>query len=510
MKPARFAPLSFLAALAGCAVGPNYQPPKTAVPDTFIAAAAPASGTTAPATAPAAAIDAAKWWHSLGDSELDSLVERAIAANPDLQIALDHLQEARTLRAAILGTALPTAGASVTKARGTGSDLTRGRVSSPLVAADHTVGVGNITEAGGFDLAWELDLFGKYRRQLEASRYDIEAAAEARNAVLTAVIADVARAYFDLRGLQMQLAVAKRSLATAQETLDFVQARYDRGLTNALDLTLARRELATLQADVAPLNSQIGAAQYAIAVLLGVYPENLVSELAAPGVIPAMPREISSGLPVDLLRRRPDIREEERKLGAATARIGVATANLFPHLGISGAAGVENGGLPGSLTHIWSFGPSAFWSILDFGTLDALVDLADLQTHEQLVRYKATVLRAVQDVDTSIGSYSALQDRLANIGDALLASQEAVGFASQRYRRGLTDFLNVLDAQRQEYDLETKYAIAQRDAADQYVALYKGLGGGWENYQAVPDIRQPLPAVLAAFKRLMTPANTQQ
>jgi NodT family efflux transporter outer membrane factor (OMF) lipoprotein len=506
MKFIRFAPLLLIGALAGCAVGPNYQPPKPAVPDAFVATPDPASTVTAPAVA----VDAAHWWHSLNDPELDSLVERAIAANPDLQIALDHLQEARTLRAAILGTALPVAGAGATKARGTGSDLSRGRVDSPLVSADHTAGVGNISELGGFDLAWELDLFGKYRRQLEASRYDIEAAAEARNAVLTAVIADVARTYFDLRGLQMQLAVAKRSVAIAQQTLDFVQARYDRGLTNALDVTLARRELATLQADVAPLNSQIGAAHYAIAVLLGVFPENLAGELAAPGIIPAMPREISTGLPLDLLRRRPDIREEERRLAAATARIGVATANLFPHLGLTGAVGVENGGPPGSMTHIWSFGPSAFWNILDFGTLDALVDLADLQTHEQLVRYKATVLRAVQDVDTSIASYAALQDRLGNIGDALLASQEAVGFASQRYRRGLTDFLNVLDAQRQEYDLETKYAIAQREAADQFVGLYKGLGGGWENYQEVPDIRQPLPAVMAAFKRLLAPANTPQ
>jgi outer membrane protein TolC len=258
------------------------------------------------------------------------------------------------------------------------------------------------------------------------------------------------------------------------------------------------------------LNSEIGTAQYTIAVLLGQYPESITGELAAPGVIPPMPRTIAAGLPLDLLRRRPDIREAERRLAAATARIGVATANLFPHLGISGGIGAQNGVIPGAMSHIWSFGPSAFWNLLDFGTLDALVDLADLQTHEQLVRYKSTVLHAVQDVDTAIGSYAALQDRLGNIGNALVASQDAVSFASQRYDRGLTDFLNVLDTQRQEYDLETKYAIAQRDAADEFVSLYKGLGGGWENYQAVPDIRQPLPAVVAAFKRLLAPANTEQ
>jgi NodT family efflux transporter outer membrane factor (OMF) lipoprotein len=498
------------AGLGGCAVGPDYHPPSTPVPESFAAAASPNANPAAPNAASGAIVDAANWWHSLDDRELDSLVERAIVANPDIQIALDRLQEARTLQAAILGTALPVAGASGAKAGGTGSDVTRGRVAGPLHAADNAAGIKSITEAAGFDMGWELDLFGKYRREIEAARYDVEAAAAARNAVLTTVIADVARAYFDLRGLQMQLAVANRSVATAQKSLDYVQARYDHGLTNALDLTLARRELATLQADVAPLNSQINAAQYVIGVLLGQYPESIAGELAVPGVIPLMPPGIAPGLPLDLLRRRPDIREEERKLGAATARTGVATANLFPHIGISGGIGVQNSATPGVMTHIWSFGPSAFWTLLDFGTLDALVDLADLQTHEQLIRYKATVLRAVQDVDTSIGSYAALQDRLGNIGNALIASQDAVGFATQRYERGLTDYLNLLDAQRQEYALETKYAMAQRDAADEFVSLYKGLGGGWENYQTIPDIRQPQPAVVAMFKRLFVPANPEK
>lgn len=500
-------PLALVAAVSGCAVGPNYHTPQTAVPESFTSMPAPPNPVAA-ASKPGAVIDDANWWRALDDPELDALVDRAIAANFDVQIALDHLQEARTLNAVILGTALPVVGASATKAAGTGSDLSRGRVAQPLVSADHSGGLKNINEAGGFDLSWELDLFGLYRRQLEASRFDVEAAMEARNAVLTTVIADVARAYFDLRGFQMQLAVADRSVATAQQTLDYVQARYDHGLTNALDLTLAKRELATLQADVAPLNSQISAAEYVIAVLVGQYPDAVTKELDAPSVIPQMPAGIAPGLPLDLLRRRADIREAERQLGAATARIGVATANLFPHIGVTGGIGVQNGATPNTFTHIWSFGPSAFWDVLDFGTLDALVDLADLQAHEQLLKYKFTIVRAVQDVDTSIDSYAALQDRLVNIGNALVASQEAVSFASQRYDRGLTDFLNVLDAQRQEYDLETKYAVAQKDAADEFVALYKGLGGGWENYQKVPDIRRPQPAVIAMFRRLFVPENT--
>jgi NodT family efflux transporter outer membrane factor (OMF) lipoprotein len=495
------------ACFAGCTVGPNYHEPQTKVPDNFIAASANGAGSATQA------IDLATWWKTLNDSELNSLIERAIKANPSLEIALTRLQEARTFEVAITGLALPEMEVSAGAGRGTGSNLTRGRVSPPLNSASNTAGLSQINYVGGFDAVWEIDLFGRYRRAIEAAQYDTQAAAAARNLVLISVVADVTRAYVDMRGLQMQLAVLRQNIRTAQQSVDLVQARFDRGIINELDVTLAQRQLATFQSQVAPLASQISAAQYAIAVLIGQFPEDVAKELEKPGLVPQVPEKIDAGLPLDLIRRRPDIREAERQLAGATARIGVATANLFPRVAITAGAGGQGQGLgvtPAMNRSIWSAGVLANWPLLDFGTLDALVDVADLNTHALLVNYKQTVLNAVQEVDTAITAYAAQQDRLRNLGDALTASQRAVSLASQRYDRGLTDYLNVVDAQRQEYDLAAQYAAAQMTAAEQLVALYKGLGGGWEQYQSIPPIRQPQPAVVAAFRRVLAPEDPQK
>jgi len=285
-----------------------------------------------------------------------------------------------------------------------------------------------------------------------------------------------------------------------------VQARFDRGIINELDLTLARRQFATIQAQIAPLQAQISATQQVIAVLLGQFPEDLVSELAAPALIPAMPDRIDAGIPIELIRRRPDIRAAEWDLAGATARIGVATGLLFPQVvltGAVGAQGIGSGFSPDRSQHLWSAGYSVFVPLLDFGVIDAQIKVADLQTQLLLVRYKQTIQGAVQDVDTAIASYAAQQDRLRNLGEAVVASQRATELATQRYDRGLTDFLNVVDAQRQEYDLEDQFAVAQTSVAEQFVALYRGLGGGWEQFQA-PATPRPLPAVMAMFQHLIT------
>ncbi len=328
----------------------------------------------------------------------------------------------------------------------------------------------------------------------------MQAAAAARNDVTVTVIAQVAQAYFDLRGLEMRLAALSHDVDAAQQGLKYVQARYDRGLTNELDVTLAQRELATLQGGVAPLTAQIAAARYSIAVLIGQYPETIDKELLAPGMIPALPASVGIGLPVELLRRRPDVREAERELAASNARIGVAIGNLFPHIGVSGAVGAQRPEPPGpgSSHEIWAAGLSGTWSLLDFGTLDAIVEVADFRHKEFLMNYKRTVLEAVQQVDSAAQAYAAEQNSLAYLSAALVASQRSVTLATQRYNRGLTDYLNVVDAQREEFDLENQYAAADQTEADALVALYRGLGGGWEDYQALPPIQRPLPAVVAA------------
>jgi NodT family efflux transporter outer membrane factor (OMF) lipoprotein len=450
------------------------------------------------------------WWSSFNDPELDSLIDRSIRANPDLEIAFTRLQEVRTGEAVLLGNVLPTVAASAAAGRGTGSDLTRAGAASALRAADNKGSFDQIEQVAGFAATWELDLFGGSRRAIEAARYDSEAAAAARNAVLISIVADVARNYVDMRGLQMRLAIIQANIATAQQSRDFEQARFDRGLTNELDFQLASRELATLQAELPPLQSDIQAAQYDIAVLLGQYPEDLAAELAKPGTLPALPENIDAGLPLDLLQRRPDVREAERQLAAATARIGIATANLFPHVVLSGGVGTQSAGTGAHGSHIWAFGPSVYWPLLDFGALDALVSIADLQAHEQFVDYKKTVIDAVQDADTAIARFAAQQQRLKDLTDAIDASQRAVELAQQRYDRGLTDFLNVIDAERQLYNLEDQYTASQQSAADAFIYLYKALGGGWESYRHIPAIRRPEPAVMASFQRLLFSDDPQK
>ena len=450
-------------------------------------------------------MDIAAWWRALHDEELNSLVDRAVKSNLDVGIALDRLQQARTFEAVVLGQALPEVDASAAAGRGTGNDLTKGRASPALRSADTTAGLQHINTIAGFDAVWELDIFGKYRREFEAARADTEAARAARYDVLVSVAADVVRAYVDLRGFQIRVDILRQAGDALRDSVRLETIRFERGIINELDLALAKRELATLEAEIAPLAAQENAAKYALAVLVGEYPEVMAKELSTPNLVPFMPPPAAPGVPLDLLKRRPDVQQAERQLAASTARIGVATANLYPQVAVLGSIGVQGQGwgtTPAVSKHIWSFGPGAVWPLLDFGALDAEVDIADLTAHENMLVYRKTLLNAVQEVDSAVDAYQAQQSRLENLSDAMLAAQRAVDLATERYNRGLTDYLNVIDSERQFYDLQDQYAIAQVMQGEQFVQLYKSLGGGWENYQTVPGIRRPQPAIIAAFRRL--------
>lgn len=503
MKALRLVVLGGIACLTACAVGPSYRTPRPDEPPSF--AAKVDANSAGPGTQPTPP-DLAAWWRALNDEELDSLVDRAVKSNLDIEIALDRLQQARTYQAVVVGYALPDVDASAAAARGTGSDLTKGRADQALRSADNGAGLQRISTIAGFDAVWELDLFGKFRREFEAARADTEGARAARYEVLTAVVADVVRAYVDLRGFQLRAGILHKASDVLRESLRIVNIRYERGITNELDVALATRELATLEAEIAPVEAQASAAQYTLAVLVGEYPENMVQELSRPDLIPSMPAPTAPGVPLDLLKRRPDIQQAERELAAATARIGVAVANLFPQVSVTASIGADGQGwgtTPSVGKHIWSFGPGAVWPLLDFGALDAQVDIAQLAARASMVNYRKTILNAVQQVDTSLDAYQAQQIRMEKLSTAMMAGQHAVDLATARYERGLTDYLNVVDAERQFYDLQEQFAEAQVAQGEQFVQLYKSLGGGWQNYQSVPAIRRPQPAIVAAFRRAL-------
>ncbi|MCL2430323.1 MAG: efflux transporter outer membrane subunit [Alphaproteobacteria bacterium] len=495
--------------LSGCAVGPDYLMPVEPVPKLFGSASLTPAAPAASAPDSVHSAPLVRWWQTLHDRHLDALIERAVVGNPDIEIALARVQQAREQEIVVLGAMLPTVGGSAAVATGSGTDLTKGREAQSIRAGDSTSGLQQINRIAGFDAGWELDLFGKYQRALEAARDDAEAQAELRNMVLITVIGDVAHYYLDIRALQMQLEIAKSDVVTAQKTVDLLTTRFDRGLSNELDLTLAKRQLATQQAMLPQILAQIAAAQSRLALLLGTYSAAIDPEVRAPGKLPALPHRVRPGVPPDLLRRRPDVRQTERELAAQNARIGVATADLFPSVALTAGFGAQGGITSGGTTTatpihgpIWSFGPGAYWPLLDFGRLDALVNIEEYKAHEALANYKKTIISAVEEVDLAIKQYQLDLQHQRDLIVALDASHRAVDLATERYERGVTDFLYVLDAQREDYAIAEQTAVAAESVVLDYVAFYKALGGGWELYADLPPIKPAQPAVMATVRRV--------
>src|SRR5258707_130852 len=342
---------------SGCTIGPDYEPPTVTVPEVFRTASSAPAVASAPMTA-----NFVRWWQVLHDPRLNWLIERAIASNPDIEIALMRVQEARLQQNVLLGAMLPTVTGRGGIATGSAGDLMRSRAGLALRAGDSTHGFRAISRMAGFDASWEIDLFGKLQRSLEAAIYDAEAQIDLRNAVLITVIADVARNYFEIRGLQIRLEIARKDVAEARRTIDLVATRLEHGESSKSDLapatdeseatstkpgvrvserrnksseskedlSLAEGELAIQLARLPELEAAISAAESRLTVLLGTYAAEIAGTFRGPARLPALPERLRPGAPVELLRRRPDIRAVERELAAATARIGVATADLFP------------------------------------------------------------------------------------------------------------------------------------------------------------------------------------
>jgi NodT family efflux transporter outer membrane factor (OMF) lipoprotein len=487
-------------ALAGCSLGPEYFTPDAALPVSFTT---PPAGERTPSGG--ASPDLWQWWRTLHDPQLNGLIDLAIENNLDLKIALDRLQQARLQLVVIGAQAVPQVNGGVGGGTGTGTDETKGRVAQALRDGDNSTGLKKISGVGGLDAEWEIDIFGKIASRIESQVYTAEALKEARDWVYVVIAADVTRLYFDLRARQDRLQILYRNIEASRKVQDLAQTRLDRGLTNELDVLLARRQVETLQADVEPLKAQIAANAYAIAVLVGDYPEAISRRLQRVAAVPRLPARAPAGTPVDLLRRRPDIREAERALAAAVADIGAHTADLFPSVAITAGAGAQNGPKSGSgipITWIGSVGPTLDAPILDFGSLDAKIEIADYHAHELAAVYKRAILTAVEQVDESNAAYQGFRHSVRSLDLALDAARQATKVATERYDRGLTDFLNVLDAERQQFTLEQQRAEVVRLAGDSFVALYKALGGGWPPNEVIPPVRRPDPAFVAAIKRL--------
>jgi NodT family efflux transporter outer membrane factor (OMF) lipoprotein len=501
--------IALVAALASCNAGPDYHRPPLAVASHFSRwpstqpATAPATQAAGSTTAPPLT-DLAHWWEAMHDPELNALLSRAAANNLDVAVAVTRLQSSRALLAEFVGHSLPALNAAGVVGQGTGSSVTRGgQTDGPINAATDTSGLREVTQAFGVDTSFEIDLFGNLRRAEQAAAADVAAASEFRNQVLVTLLADVARSYVSIRTLQQRITLAEQAIAAQQQSAHVVHERYERGITNELDAALADRELESTEAALPPLQGQLLVAKRNLAVLLGEVPDRLMRELDAQQPLPQPPVEIDAGLPIDLLRRRPDVRQAEAQLIAANARLGLATSMLYPHVFLSAAGGIEGQGLgrePVAWRGIWDVAPAVSWPLLDFGSVDANIQAQDQATRGELANFQKVVLTAIAQVDNSLTTYDAERRRLGDLGQAVQAAQRALTLANQRYDRGIIDFLNVLDAERSLYALQDQQAIDQDAAIANFVDVCQSLGGGWEGFPPPPPLKAPLPAILATLR----------
>ena len=329
-----------------------------------------------------------------------------------------------------------------------------------------------------------MDIFGGTRRNLEAAGADLQAAVEDRRDVLLIMMGDVGTNYINLRGFQQQIAIARENLKAQKHNADIIQKRHDAGFVGGLDVANAKAQVATTEATIPVFESSARAAIYNLGVLLGREPAALTQDLAKAAPIPPTPPEIPVGLPSELLRRRPDIRRAEAQIHAATARIGVATADLFPRFFLTGSFGVTTSDVNklGSLANnkFWSFGPSVTWPIFAGGRIYWNIKIQDALQEQALLTYEKTVLTALKDVETALVAYAKQQETRKSLSEAVANNRKAVDLATQLYLAGKSDFLNVLIAQRSLF--ATEDALAQSTAAvdTNLIALYKALGGGWE------------------------------
>lgn len=476
---ARPAAIGVWLAVAACSVGPRYTRPTISAPDAFHELPAGSA-----AAADRAAL--ARWWTAFRDPTLEALVARAVAGNLDLEIAAARVREARAARGIAASRALPQLDASAAYSRAQRSDAvppfnSGSRAGSPFGARVQD------TFQAGFDASWELDVFGGVRRDEEAALAQVQAAEEGQRDVLVTVIADVARTYVELRGTQRRLQIVDATVVSQRESRDLARTRFDAGLGSELDVSRADGLLSATVSERPELERLARQDVEALRVLLGGDPGRLLPELDTPRPLPLLPPEIPSLLPSELLSRRPDLRRAERELAAATARVGVATADLFPRFSIVGSFGRRSedaADLGSGSSQLWSIVPGVRWPIFAGGRLRANVHVQEARQEQALKQYEKAMLVAVEEVEDALSALARERRRRADLGASVDANRRALELATERYTGGVEGFLSVLDAQRSLYAAQDLLVRSESVAAVRLIALYKALGGGWEEAAA--------------------------
>lgn len=473
-KPLRRHALAYAVAglsalLAGCAVGPDFRTPELPQAGAQFARAEPSA--VPQQASPETGSDAA-FWRQFQDAQLTQLVEQALRANQDLRAALARLDAAQALLRESRLDQLPTLTLS-------GQALQQRRSESQAMGGPRS----QRSYSAGINASWELDLFGRVRRNIEAGRADLRASAADLAALQVAIAAQVAASYADLRGWQQRLQLAEANAVNQQDTLRLVQLRLAHGSGTDFDLARAQAQLETTRSRIPALQARIAVAQHRLAVLTGQVPEALIAALDVPAALPRLPQTIAPGTPADLLRRRPDVAAAEARLHAATARVGVTTAELFPRLslgGLLGSSALSTGALFGAGSASRSVFLGVDWSFLDVGRVRARIAASEAGAQVALAQYQQSVLLALEDTENALVLLTRTRSEDAHLAQAAEQRARAEQLAQRRYRLGSVGLYEVLDAQRDLYAAQDAAAYSRARGLRAAVALYQALAGGWE------------------------------
>ena len=457
--------------LSGCAaLGPDYRVPASATPDAWHTAVAASQADDQ--------VTIERWWQQLGDAQLSALIEQALRANPDLLSARAAVQASRALERVATAGRVPSVGASGASSASRSGDAS---VSESWTA--------------GFDASWELDVFGGVRRGVEAARADREAASANLANTHASLAAEVALNYVTLRTDQARLAIARRNLATQQETLQLTDWRAQAGLASSVDVEQARTNTEQTRAQIPSLQTSIASAGNRLAVLTGDVPGTLQTTLAEGG-LPALPTAVAVSIPAEVLRQRPDVQAAERQLAAETARIGVAEATRWPEFNLSGSIGLEAatfGALDNGASVVRSLAAGISGVLFDGGALRARVDQQTAVREQSLQNYRSAVLTALEDVENALSALDNSAQRRDALAAASTAARNANLLAADRYRSGLIDFSTVLETERSLLSTEDSLASAEGERLTALIQLYKALGGGWSS-DDITDNPQETPS----------------